>query len=454
MTGSTSIENINAAGAKGVGSTPTPSASRRCSTARSAAMSTDGSILLGFAAQNEGELKVVGDEFSEERIGVGYCEGRPGDVRVDQRRARGVLRRRLLGRGVRDDARRLEASRRPSRRRSTSAQPDPTADPAGAAVTPRRPPRDRLTTLRGARRVDAVFDNFDLFLRAFGYTIFAVRGLRACCRWCSAPCWWRCGSVRSPCCAGAAAIYVTLVRNTPLRHRLRSSSASPARRSAIRFEWRRHPHRRVRLHQRSSRACVAALTLYTSTFVCEALRSGVNAVPLGQAEAARAIGLPFTGVMREVVLPQAFRASVPPLASVQIALLKNTSVAAASACSRRSPGCALHQRLPDPADRHLHHVRARLRRARRGLLVRRQPARAPLGGGPMSASVLFDAPGPRTVARHRIYPSSAASSLLGGARVGGLAARRQRPVRVRQVGAVRHPALHQRASWSTACSRP
>ena len=73
---------------------------------------------------------------------------------------------------------------------------------------------------------------------------------------------------------------------------------------------------------------VVSLTLYTSTFVCEALRSGVNAVPLGQAEAARAIGLPFTGVMTQVVLPQAVRASVPPVASAQIALLKNTSVAA------------------------------------------------------------------------------------------------------------------------------
>jgi glutamate transport system permease protein len=71
-----------------------------------------------------------------------------------------------------------------------------------------------------------------------------------------------------------------------------------------------------------------SLTLYTSSFVCEALRSGVNAVPLGQAEAARAIGLPFGGVMTQVVLPQAFRASIPPLASVQIALIKNTSVAA------------------------------------------------------------------------------------------------------------------------------
>jgi glutamate transport system permease protein len=72
---------------------------------------------------------------------------------------------------------------------------------------------------------------------------------------------------------------------------------------------------------------VVALTIYTSAFVCEALRSGFNAVPLGQAEAARSVGMGFGQVMRHVVLPQAFRASIPPLANVQIALAKNTSVA-------------------------------------------------------------------------------------------------------------------------------
>jgi glutamate transport system permease protein len=72
-----------------------------------------------------------------------------------------------------------------------------------------------------------------------------------------------------------------------------------------------------------------ALTLYTSAFVCEAIRSGVNAVPLGQAEASRAIGLTFAQSMRLVVVPQALRAVVPPLTSVQVALIKNTSVAAA-----------------------------------------------------------------------------------------------------------------------------
>lgn len=72
---------------------------------------------------------------------------------------------------------------------------------------------------------------------------------------------------------------------------------------------------------------VWALGIYTATYVAEALRSGINTVPVGQAEAARAIGLPFTQVMTLVVLPQAARAVVPPMMSVFIALLKNTTVA-------------------------------------------------------------------------------------------------------------------------------
>jgi len=71
-----------------------------------------------------------------------------------------------------------------------------------------------------------------------------------------------------------------------------------------------------------------AMMIYTATFVSEALRSGVNAIPVGQAEAARSIGMPFGLTMTQVVLPQAFRAVVPPMASVFIALTKNTSLAA------------------------------------------------------------------------------------------------------------------------------
>lgn len=73
---------------------------------------------------------------------------------------------------------------------------------------------------------------------------------------------------------------------------------------------------------------ILAIGTYTATYVAETLRAGVNTVAVGQAEAARAIGLPFGQVMTLIVLPQAFRSVVPPMMSVLIALLKNTTVAA------------------------------------------------------------------------------------------------------------------------------
>jgi glutamate transport system permease protein len=73
---------------------------------------------------------------------------------------------------------------------------------------------------------------------------------------------------------------------------------------------------------------ILGLGVYTATYVAETIRSGINTVPVGQAEAARALGLTFTQVMSLVVLPQAFRSVIPPMMSVFIALLKNTTVAA------------------------------------------------------------------------------------------------------------------------------
>jgi glutamate transport system permease protein len=79
---------------------------------------------------------------------------------------------------------------------------------------------------------------------------------------------------------------------------------------------------------------VSALVVYTSAFVCEALRAGINSVSAGQAEASRAIGLTFTQSLREVILPQAFRTSVPPLGSVIIAMFKNSAVVGAFGVGR------------------------------------------------------------------------------------------------------------------------
>jgi glutamate transport system permease protein len=75
------------------------------------------------------------------------------------------------------------------------------------------------------------------------------------------------------------------------------------------------------------RFAVIALSLYTGAFVCEALRSGINAVPPGQAEAARSLGLTFIQNLRHVVLPQAWKASIVPLGSVIIAMIKNSALA-------------------------------------------------------------------------------------------------------------------------------
>ena len=74
---------------------------------------------------------------------------------------------------------------------------------------------------------------------------------------------------------------------------------------------------------------ITGLVLYTSAFVCEAVRSGINSVAPGQVEAARAMGLTFTQSLREVVLPQALRSVVPPLGSVIIAMIKNSAIVGA-----------------------------------------------------------------------------------------------------------------------------
>ena len=77
VTGSTSIDRINEKGAKGVGFDSYSECVQKVLDGTVEGMSTDGTILAGFAAQNEGQLKVVGDTFSEERIGVGYSKDHP-----------------------------------------------------------------------------------------------------------------------------------------------------------------------------------------------------------------------------------------------------------------------------------------------------------------------------------------------------------------------------------------
>ncbi|GAA1798678.1 amino acid ABC transporter permease [Leucobacter iarius] len=117
-----------------------------------------------------------------------------------------------------------------------------------------------------------------------------------------------------PIARGVGTLYVNLIRNTPL---------------TLVFFFFVLGYPALGLPKMSTLLLgILAIGIYTATYVAEVLRAGINTVPVGQAEAARAIGLPFAQVMSLVVLPQAFRSVVPPMMSVFIALLKNTTVAA------------------------------------------------------------------------------------------------------------------------------
>ena len=81
---------------------------------------------------------------------------------------------------------------------------------------------------------------------------------------------------------------------------------------------------------------VIVLAIYHAAFICEAIRSGVNTVPVGQAEAARAIGLGFFPAARHIIFPQALRGSITPMGNTLIALAKNTTVATVASVAEAS----------------------------------------------------------------------------------------------------------------------
>lgn len=157
-----------------------------------------------------------------------------------------------------------------------------------------------------------IFDNSDLWWEALGNTLLLflagggialVLGLLV-------------GAMRVapvPIARGVGTVYVNIVRNTPL---------------TLVFFFFAFGYPQLLPSPGFTVLAIWALGIYTATYVAEVVRAGVNTVPVGQAEAARAIGLSFGQVMSLIVLPQAVRSVVPPMMSVLIALLKNTTVAA------------------------------------------------------------------------------------------------------------------------------
>lgn len=118
--------------------------------------------------------------------------------------------------------------------------------------------------------------------------------------------------------------YVNIVRNTPLTLIILFTSLGLYTSLGLDLA---DPNSPTFLVDNNFRLAVLGLSVYTASFVCETLRSGINTIPLGQAEAARSLGFTFSQNLRVVLLPQAFRATIIPLGSVLIALTKNTTIA-------------------------------------------------------------------------------------------------------------------------------
>jgi glutamate transport system permease protein len=120
--------------------------------------------------------------------------------------------------------------------------------------------------------------------------------------------------------------YVNLVRNTPLTLIILFCSFGLSQTLGLTLA---DPQSPTSIDDSDFRLAMLGLTAYSASFVCETVRSGVSTVPLGQAEAARSLGLSFGQNLRIILLPQAFRAVIIPLGSVLIALTKNTTIASA-----------------------------------------------------------------------------------------------------------------------------
>ncbi|MBP3979096.1 MULTISPECIES: amino acid ABC transporter permease [Microbacterium] len=181
--------------------------------------------------------------------------------------------------------------------------------------------------------MDVIFGNLDLWGEAISNTllVFFAGGIIALVLGIIV------GAMRVspvPIARGVGTVYVNIVRNTPL---------------TLVFFFFVFGYPQLGLPELSNTVLgILAIGIYTATYVAEVLRAGINTVPVGQAEAARAIGLPFGQVMTLVILPQAFRSVVPPMMSVFIALLKNTTVAAGFSIAELA---ALRSTVNDSADR-------------------------------------------------------------------------------------------------------
>ena len=120
-----------------------------------------------------------------------------------------------------------------------------------------------------------------------------------------------------------SAWYINIVRNTPLTLIILLASMGLYYNLGLLLAVENDSF----IEKQNFRLAVLAFVAYTSCFVAESLRSGINTVPFGQAEAARSLGLSFSQNFRNVIFPQALRGAIVPLGNTLIALTKNTTIA-------------------------------------------------------------------------------------------------------------------------------
>ncbi|QPK78364.1 amino acid ABC transporter permease [Corynebacterium lizhenjunii] len=121
-------------------------------------------------------------------------------------------------------------------------------------------------------------------------------------------------------------IYITIVRNTPLTLIILFCSFGLYQNLGLTLASRESS---TFLVDNNFRLAIVGFVIYTSAFVAESLRSGINTVDFGQAEAARSLGLSFSQTFSTIIFPQAVRAAIVPLGNTLIALTKNTTIASA-----------------------------------------------------------------------------------------------------------------------------
>lgn len=124
----------------------------------------------------------------------------------------------------------------------------------------------------------------------------------------------------------ASNVYINIVRNTPLTLVVLFCSFGLYQNLGFAMASKESP---TFLADNNFRLAILGFILYTSTFVAESLRSGINTVHFGQSEAARSLGLGFTDIFGKIIFPQALRAAIVPLGNTLIALTKNTTIASA-----------------------------------------------------------------------------------------------------------------------------